>query len=143
MGWFWSDWSIKKNGLVSSLYGLNLRKDKFENTQDIRGVFSLDEDWVTLNQMIKYYKYGFGRISDYINEDIRDNYINREDAIPIIEKYDHRCSRKYIKLFCSYIDISEDHFWFNLRKNVNRNLFNIDNKLNIKKKFSVGKGLIS
>ena len=23
-----------------------------------------DEDWITLNQMIKYYKYGFGRASD-------------------------------------------------------------------------------
>lgn len=143
LGWFWSDWSIKRNGLMSSLYGLNLRKDKFENTQDIRGVFSLDEDWVTLNQMIKYYKYGFGRISDYINEDIRDKFISRDDAIPIIEKFDHCCSKKYIKSFCNYINISEDHFWFNVRKNVNRKLFTIDNNLNIKKKFSVGRGLIS
>lgn len=141
LGWFWSDWSIKKNGLISSLYGLNLRKDHFKNTQDIRGVFSLDEDWVTLNQMIKYYKYGFGRISDYINEDIRNNYIKRNDAITILEKYDHCCSSKYIKKFCKYINISQEDFWFNVRKNVNKNLFLIDNKLNIKRKFKVGKGL--
>ena len=32
---------------------------------------ALDEDWVTLNQMIKYYKYGFGRVSDSVNEQIR------------------------------------------------------------------------
>lgn len=141
LGWFWSDWSIKKNGLISSLYGLNLRKDHFKNTQDIRGVFSLDEDWVTLNQMIKYYKYGFGRISDYINEDIRNNYIKRKDAISIIENYDHCCSDKYIKKFCKYINISQEEFWFNVRKNVNKNLFHIDNMLNIKRKFKVGKGL--
>ena len=141
LGWFWNDWSIKKNGLISSLYGLNLRKDHYKNTQDIRGIFSLDEDWVTFNQMIKYYKYGFGRVSDYINEDIRNNYIRREEAISIVEKYDHCCSDNYIKDFCRYINISQEDFWFNIRKNVNKNLFHIDNKLNIKKKFKVGKGL--
>jgi len=141
LGWFWNDWSIKKNGLISSLYGLNLRKDHYKNTQDIRGIFSLDEDWVTFNQMIKYYKYGFGRVSDYINEDIRSNYIRREEAISIVEKYDHCCSDNYIKNFCRYINISQEDFWFNIRKNVNKNLFHIDNKLNIKKKFKVGKGL--
>ena len=141
LGWFWNDWSIKKNGLISSLYGLNLRKDHYKNTQDIRGIFSLDEDWVTFNQMIKYYKYGFGRVSDYINEDIRSNYIKREEAISIVEKYDHCCSDNYIKNFCRYINISQEDFWFNIRKNVNKNLFHIDNKLNIKKKFKVGKGL--
>lgn len=141
LGWFWNDWSIKKNGLISSLYGLNLRKDHYKNTQDIRGIFSLDEDWVTFNQMIKYYKYGFGRVSDYINEDIRSNYIRREEAISIVEKYDHCCSDNYIKDFCRYINISQEDFWFNIRKNVNKNLFHIDNKLNIKKKFKVGKGL--
>lgn len=141
LGWFWNDWSIKKNGLISSLYGLNLRKDHYKNTQDIRGIFSLDEDWVTFNQMIKYYKYGFGRVSDYINEDIRSDYIKREEAISIVEKYDHCCSDNYIKNFCRYINISKEDFWFNIRKNVNKNLFYIDNKLNIKKKFKVGKGL--
>ena len=141
LGWFWNDWSIKNNGLISSLYGLNLRKDSYKNTQDIRGTFSLDEDWVTFNQMIKYYKYGFGRVSDYINEDIRNNYIKREDAILILEKYDHCCSNNYIKNFCRYIGISSEDFWFNVRKNVNKNLFHIDNKLNIKRKFKVGKGL--
>jgi len=141
LGWFWNDWSIKKNGLISSLYGLNLRKDHYKNTQDIRGIFSLDEDWVTFNQMIKYYKYGFGRVSDYINEDIRSNYIKREEAISIVEKYDHCCSDNYIKNFCRYINISLEDFWFNIRKNVNKNIFHIDNKLNIKKKFKVGKGL--
>ena len=141
LGWFWNDWYIKKNGLIYSLYGLNLRKDHYKNTQDIRGIFSLDEDWVTFNQMIKYYKYGFGRVSDYINEDIRSNYIRREEAISIVEKYDHCCSDNYIKIFCRYINISQEDFWFNIRKNVNKNLFHIDNKLNIKKKFKVGKGL--
>ena len=45
----------------SILNNLEIRDDGPENTGDLYGTTSLDEDWVTLNQMIKYYKYGFGR----------------------------------------------------------------------------------
>ena len=38
---------------------VDLRRDKFYNTQDMKGVTSLDEDWVVINQMIKHYKHGF------------------------------------------------------------------------------------
>jgi hypothetical protein len=141
LGWFLGDWSLVNNGMYACSAGLTIREDIVANTGDLYGITSLDEDWVTLNQMIKYYKYGFGRVSDYINEDIRSNYIKREEAISIVEKYDHCCSDNYIKNFCRYINISQEDFWFNIRKNVNKNLFHIDNKLNIKKKFKVGKGL--
>ena len=59
------------NGVYSSLNGLELRSDLPENSGDLYGLTSLDEDWVTLNQMIKYYKFGFGRATDYVNEEIR------------------------------------------------------------------------
>ena len=48
-----------------------IRSDSVVNTGDPKGVSALDEDWVTLNQMIKYYKFGFGKVTDYVNEDIR------------------------------------------------------------------------
>ena len=41
------------------------------------GSNTLDDDWVTLNQLIKYYKYGFGRVTDYMNEAIRYNEISK------------------------------------------------------------------
>lgn len=127
LGYFWKNWSIKKNGIISSLYGLNLRTDKFSNTQDIRGVFSLDEDWVIINQMIKYYKYGFGRVSDYINEDIRNKIISRNDAIKILEKYDGNCGDKYIDSFCNYLGISKKFFWLTIKKFTNKKLFKVNN----------------
>ena len=71
MGWFLKDWSLGNNGSYAILNNLVIRTDKPENTGDLYGTTALDEDWVTLNQMIKYYKYGFGRASDYVNEEIR------------------------------------------------------------------------
>lgn len=141
LGWFWNDWSIINNGSYASSYGLELRDDVVKNTGDLWGVFSLDEDWVTLNQMIKYYKFGFGRVSDYCNEAIRLNNMSREKAIKLVELYDDSCSPEYIKSFCEYIDIPVSLFWDKVHGAVNKDLFKIDNKRKIVRKFKVGIGL--
>ena len=124
------------------MHGLNLREDHYKNTQDLYGIYSLDEDWVTLNQMIKYYKYGFGRVSDYVCDDIRFGQITRKEGIKILEKYDGKCGKKYIKDFCKYIDISQKIFWRVVHKHVNKKLFKIEKNNRIKPLFKVGKGLI-
>ncbi len=141
MGWFLGDWSLVKNASYSCLNGLAIREDTVENTGDLYGVTSLDEDWVTLNQMIKYYKYGFGRVTDYVNEGIRNGDITRENAIKLVDKYDDRCSNKYIESFCEYIDITVEQFWKKVIENVNLDLFTVSSDGKIKKKFQVGKDL--
>lgn len=141
LGWFWKDWSIINNGTFSSSYGLELREDSFENTGDLWGCFSLDEDWVTLNQMIKYYKFGFGRVNDYCNEGIRHGLISREEGIELIEKYEGQISQKYIIEFCEYIDIPLSEFWVNVKKVLNKDLFSLEPNGEIKRKFKVGLGL--
>lgn len=143
LNWFWKDWSIVNNAVYSGVEGLRIREDSFKNTQDLYGVFSLDEDWVTLNQMIKFYKYGFGRVSDYVNEEIRLGRISRNDAIKLVEEYDGTVGEKYIESFCEYIDITKTEFWENVRKVTNKDLFKIDNKNRIKRKYKVGIGIIN
>ena len=138
LGWFLGDWSLLNNGSISSLYGLNIRQDVPVNTGDLYGVSSLDEDWVTLNQMIKYYKYGFGRASDYVNEMIRLGSISREEGIRLVEKYDGNCGDEYISTFCEYIEISEEYFWEKVISVTNKELFKISNKNTINPKFKVG-----
>ena len=48
--------------------------------------------------------------------DLRDGLITREDAIDLVKKYDGKCSTKYIKKFCNYIEISLDEFWSTVNK---------------------------
>ena len=74
------------------------KKESLKN-QDMYGLTALDEDWVILNQMIKYYKYGFGRVTDYVNEEIRNQKISRSEGIEIIERYDGSCSDHCIESF--------------------------------------------
>lgn len=136
LGWFWKDWSIFNNGVIGSAEGINLRKDKAINTGDVLGIQSLEEDWVHVNQMIKYYKYGFGRATDYANSMIREGRISRSDGIRIVKKYDGKCSAKYIDSFCEFIEVDKKIFWKKIFKIVNKKLFCIS-KNKIIRKFEV------
>jgi N-acetyl sugar amidotransferase len=141
LGWFLGDWSLVNNATYSTANGLQIRTDTVQNTGDLLGVTSLDEDWVTLNQMIKYYKFGFGRVTDYVNEEIRVGRITRERAVELVEEYDDSCSDEYIHSFCSYIGITYAHFWDQVQSSVNRELFSVAADGTIRRKFEVGVGL--
>ena len=141
LGWFLGDWSLINNGMYSVASGLHMREDSVENTGDLAGVTSLDEDWVTLNQMIKYYKFGFGRVTDYCNEEIRLGRLPRAEAIELVEQYDNACSPEYIAGFCDYIGITVPQFWDQVYSSVNRDLFDVDGSGRITRRFQVGVGL--
>jgi hypothetical protein len=104
-------------------------------------VSSLDEDWVSLNQMIKYYKFGFGRATDYVNEEIRLGRMSREEGIAVVEQYDGCCGPHYIASFCEYIGISVEQFWQQVHANLNREMFDLAADGTIQPRFQVGVGL--
>lgn len=141
LGWFLGDWSLVNNAMYSCATGLEIRTDTVEKTGDLWGVTSLDEDWVTLNQMIKYYKFGFGRVTDYVNEEIRYGRMTRAEGIKLVEQYDDSCDSKYIESFCEYIGISIEEFWRQVHASVNKELFDINSSGFIVRKFTVGEGL--
>ena len=90
--------------------------------------------------MIKYLKYGFGRIADYVNEDIRNERMTREEGIELNKKYDGTCSPAYIKSFSNYIGITVEEFWRQVDKSVNTDLFVKEGLGKYKPKFEVGTG---
>jgi N-acetyl sugar amidotransferase len=141
LGWFMGDWSEVNNALYSCTSGLEIREDTVGNTGDLYGITALDEEWVTLNQMIKYYKFGFGRVTDYVNEDIRFGRTTRDKGIALIEQYDDACSDEYIASFCDYIGITMQDFWAQVHSSLNRELFSIAGDGSIHRKFKVGTGL--
>jgi N-acetyl sugar amidotransferase len=123
LGYFWKDFTIVDNGIFSTLRGLDIRDDKPQDIGEHLGLSMLDEDFVIVNMMIKYYKFGFGRGNDHVNEEIRNGRMTRDEAIEIVDKYDGRCSENLIERFCEYIDISVDTFWNIIDGYVNKSLF--------------------
>jgi len=141
LGYFWKDWSLVDNGNFSTLRGLEIRNEKPWEIGDPLGITSLDEDWVSFNQMIKYLKFGFGRVSDYVNEDIRNKRMTRDEGIAIARKYDGTCSEKHIESFCRYIGITMHEFWVQVDQSVNTALFIKEGLGKYRPKFKVGVGL--
>jgi N-acetyl sugar amidotransferase len=138
LGWAMKNWGLLENGILSALNGLSPRIDLPINTSDLAHFTSLDEDWVILNQMIKYYKYGFGRATDYVNEWIRSGKLTRDEGIEIVRKFDGKCDEKYIRSFINYIGITEKVFWGTVHKFTNYELFEFSSNGKLIPNFQVG-----
>ena len=107
-------------------------------TGDISNASMLDEEFTNINMMIKYYKFGFGRATDYVNEEIRLGLMSREKGIQIVREYDGICDESIIKSYCNYVDIKVDEFWEIVYSYTNKDLFEIK-KGNVrpKRKFKI------
>ena len=141
LGYFWKDWSLIDNGNFAALQGLDVRNEPPEDMGEYVGVTALDEDWTPMNQMLKYLKYGFGRATDYVNEDIRLGRITREEGIKLVEKYDGTSSPAYIKSFCDFINIKVSEFWRVVDKVVDKSYFKRVGQGKYERLFKVGEGL--
>lgn len=141
LGWFLGDWSLVNNAMYSCGDGLEIRADRVGKTGDLYGVTALDEDFTPINQMIKYYKFGFGRTTDYVNEEIRLGRLSRDEGIRLVEQFDDACAPEYIAKYCDYLGITVAAFWAQVHAATNRRLFDIHPDGRITRKFTVGVGM--
>ena len=141
LGWFLGDWSLINNALYSVVNGLKIRKKGIERVGDYFGVTALDEDFTPITQLIKYYKFGFGRATDYVNEEIRLGRLSRNEGIRLVEEHDGQCNIQYLQKYCEYLEINEEEFWSSVLPAINKKLFIVKNKNNIIPRFKVGSGL--
>ena len=123
LGYYWPKWTNLDNGNFSASYGLDIRGESPYETGDLLGVTAVDDDWVILNQMIKYFKFGFGKVTEQVCEDVRYRGMDRQIAAKLIEKFDGKCSEENIETFCRFIDISKEEFWKVVDQFVNKDLF--------------------
>ena len=140
LGPAWKDWSAITNSRVALTYGLKYRGGRPEDTGDLLGTNMVDEDWTIVNFLLKYYKFGFSRGTEYANELIRGHKITREEGIEFAEKYDEACAPQYITSFCRYIGLTEDEFWQTVRRFSPPALFDWSTGRPVKK-FRVGFGI--
>lgn len=138
LGPAWDDWSNENNATYASLNGLELRPNDENETGDISNASMLDEEFTNINMMLKYYKFGFGRATDIICEQIRDGIITREEAIPIVKEFDGICSDRIIENFANYVGITVAEFWDIANKWVNTTIFDVNSNGRPIPKFKVG-----
>lgn len=141
MGPIIQDWSLINNSKYALLNGIDVRRERPENVGDIYGVTALDQHITPLNQVLKYLKYGFGRMTDYVNEEIRLGRLTREAGISLVSKYDGKCSVGYFKRFAAYLDMTYEEFWSYIDPYVNKTLFTCKGVGKYEPQFTIGVGL--
>ena len=71
---------------------------------------SLDDKLDGFHYYLAYIKFGIGRTTSDTAHEIRDDKIDREEGIALVQKYDGEEPEKYKKVFLDYCNISEDEY---------------------------------
>jgi hypothetical protein len=111
LGYFWKDFTKVDNARFSILHGLQIRTAIPEETGSLYPFEALDEDFVIANQMMKYFKFGFGKVTDEVCEEIRFGRMTRAKAVELVKRFDGVCAHEYIERVCRYLHITEEQFW--------------------------------
>ena len=72
---------------------------------------SIDDKIDPFHYYCTYIKFGIGRATYDSCQEIRNNKIDRSEAVNLVKKYDSEFPKKYFKDFLEYISISESEFW--------------------------------
>ena len=136
LGYFWKNFTKIDNANYSLAHGLEIRTDSPANMGALHPFEALDEDFVFVNQYMKFLKFGFGKVTDEVCEEVRFGRMSREEAIELVKKYDGLVNDQYIDRFCDYIDISRTQFEETIEQYVNKDLFTkVDGRWVFKKDF--------
>ena len=114
VGYYMKNFNDPENGRLGLENGMEPRSGIDSILEDIGQVTTfdaLDDDWVIVNQMIKSFKFGFGKAAEQLSGMIRMGLVSREEAINIARQLDGKCAPRYIDSFCNYLGISEEKFW--------------------------------
>lgn len=123
LGYFIKDFTRFRNAEFSIKHGLMVRNDPPADIGDAYGFEALDDDFVVVNQMFKYLKYGFGKVTDQTSEAIRLKIMNRKEAIELVKKYDGGCAERYVDRICQYLRITKKEFWRVVSKFRNKDIW--------------------
>ena len=72
---------------------------------------SLDDKIDGQHYYTMYIKFGQGRAMNDVNRDIREGFIDRDEGLHLLNKYDGEFPKKYFSEFLDYINIGEQEYW--------------------------------
>ena len=142
-----SDEEIKRVGVTGIFLGYFLRwniKEQLKKVRDLgftlhdgpsEGTFTnyenLDNKIQGIHDYFKWLKFGYGRTTDNASVQIRQNWINREEAIKLVKEHEGKLPEKYLDEFLKQWDMSRDEFLQITEKFTNKELFKKDENGNL------------
>lgn len=128
LGYYIKDFSQITNAFYAMAYGLDYIHAPIQGLGTIYNFGQTDTDFMPMNQLIKFYKFGFGKATEDLSELIKVGIMSRDTAIEIAKILDGNCDEKYIHMFCEYINISYKEFWAVLERYRNLDIWSKTSK---------------
>jgi len=114
LGYYMHDFNDIANTEFALSKGLQVRTGddaKPEYIGALNPAEALDDDFVHVNQMLKFLKHGFGKVTQHAAVRIRLGAMTRAEGIDAVRRYDGACHPRYIRKLCGYLGIDETQFW--------------------------------
>lgn len=105
---YYFKWDLREVLKKSKEYGFSVSERPVETTYE--NFENLDCYSNHLHDYLKYVKYGFGRATDNACLDIRLGYINREEGVRLVNKYDGNLPKLAIKKYLEYTGFTQSEF---------------------------------
>ena len=121
---YYFKWDLREVVKKSKEHGFSITDRPVETTYE--NFENLDCYSNHLHDYLKYVKYGFGRATDNACLDVRLGYINREEAVRLVRKYDGIPPKKAIKEYIEYTGFSKDEFFKIIDSFTNKRIFERD-----------------
>ncbi len=89
--------------------GFEANEDRTEGTYSKYN--SIDDKTDPYHYWTTLVKFGIGRSTYDASQEIRNNHINREEGVALVNRYDQEFPRKYFPEFLDYLAMDEDEFF--------------------------------
>ncbi|MBM3553950.1 MAG: N-acetyl sugar amidotransferase [Alphaproteobacteria bacterium] len=101
-------WDARKQVEAIEPLGWKRRRDRVETTYG--DYEKLDCLSMNLHDYVKYCKYGYGRATDDASRDLRHGYIDREQALRLVERWDGHYPQESVAVFCDHFKMPKVEF---------------------------------
>lgn len=129
LGYFISDFNDHSNARTGVENGLRLREGAEADPENTGAFYSwscLDDDFVLVNQYLKYLKYGFGMACQEVSGAIRAGLLTREEGMAYVKRYDGKLARHYVARLANYIGMTVEEFHATAETFRNREIWSQD-----------------
>lgn len=105
---YYFKWDVPRQLEIVKKLGWQTKIDRVETTYE--DYENIDCYSMHIHDYLKYVKYGFGRATDDACRDLRNNIIDRDQALRLVEAYDGKYPIEAVRRFCKHFKLDQVEF---------------------------------
>jgi hypothetical protein len=120
---YYVPWNTHTNYELARRHGFHHLGHEWVREGTIEQYNSIDSAGYLVSQWLKYPKFGHTSATEMASRWIRAGMITREQAIPLVKKYDKHLDQRVLDDYCNFVGMTYKEFWDITDKWYNTDLF--------------------